>query len=146
MVGKPREKVEAVDRMREEEYGRERLKAEHLRELSGFLERYRINSGGFWTSRLEGWVAEERSWALPKRREEETVRFLINKFDTTTDIASTTEVNPLLSSRLICPNFFPKNTKPFDIMLDLFGYDQKQVKLASLCMILRYHAHSLSYQ
>lgn len=85
MVGKPWDGVEAGDEMREVEYGGEKLKKEHLRELSGILERDRDKFRWLLEDDVEiegGWLEENgrRNWAPPKRGEAESIRFLVDKF------------------------------------------------------------------
>lgn len=89
MVGNPWERAEAGDELREvasrEEYGGEKLKAEHLRELSGFLERDRDEFRWLLDDDVEiegGWVEDSgrKKWAPRKRGEKESIQFLVDKF------------------------------------------------------------------
>ncbi|KAG5528425.1 hypothetical protein RHGRI_029189 [Rhododendron griersonianum] len=92
MVGNPWERAEVGDELREvasrEEYGGEKLKAEHLRELSGFLERDRDEFRWLLDDDVEiegGWVEDSgrRNWAPRKRGEKESIRFLVDKLSGT---------------------------------------------------------------
>ncbi|KAA8522591.1 hypothetical protein F0562_013048 [Nyssa sinensis] len=90
MIGKPWERLEAVG-LRElasssKEYGGDKLKPEHLRELSEILEKERDQFRWLLDDDIEleeGWLEKKgQDWTPPKRQggEAEAIRFLVDKF------------------------------------------------------------------
>ncbi|XP_057491695.1 pentatricopeptide repeat-containing protein At5g67570, chloroplastic isoform X1 [Actinidia eriantha] len=87
MVGKPWERLER-HKLRDlasssKEYGGEKLRSEHLRELSEFLERDCDKFRWLLEDDIEmeeGWLEREnRNWAPRKRDEVEAIQFLVDK-------------------------------------------------------------------